>query len=367
MSKRIRVKNKIGVFYREGAGGRVYYYDFKAKNGRKVEKKVGSRSNGFTVNMCVEARALAIREDVLGAGSKFITKDKKKITLDTLAVEYFATKSENRAIEMVKRQYENNLSFLGNIPLTELSEKHIEKLYESLQHLAIKTQSTQLNLLHAILEFGTHKKYLSQNPVKLWKIENERKNPTSKIDNSSERYFREHEIEQFFETIENDGTSEDVKLFYFIAKFTGARAGAILKIKWRDVGEKTIAIWDEKRQVPKQYHVPIHPKLQEKLDSMAPSNPNQAIVKSTYPTIRHHSSAIIEELGFNEDLDFKTDRRHWASLHTWRHTFGTNLAIAGVSIYIIQKLMNHKDILTTMRYAKFNTKENGADAIGKLS
>ncbi|WP_216358491.1 tyrosine-type recombinase/integrase [Helicobacter sp. 13S00401-1] len=34
-----------------------------------------------------------------------------------------------------------------------------------------------------------------------------------------------------------------------------------------------------------------------------------------------------------------------------RHTFASHLAIKGTPIQIIQKLLNHKDIKKTMRYA----------------
>lgn len=38
------------------------------------------------------------------------------------------------------------------------------------------------------------------------------------------------------------------------------------------------------------------------------------------------------------------DIKHRVVIHTLRHTFISHLAIDGVSIQIIQKLLNHKDI-----------------------
>lgn len=38
------------------------------------------------------------------------------------------------------------------------------------------------------------------------------------------------------------------------------------------------------------------------------------------------------------------------SFHDLRHTFGSHLAMLGVSVFDIQKLMGHSDIRTTMRY-----------------
>ena len=54
---------------------------------------------------------------------------------------------------------------------------------------------------------------------------------------------------------------------------------------------------------------------------------------------------------FNDGLT-KDDRVNRVVIHTLRHTFASHLAITGVSIQEIQKLMNHKDIKQTLKYAK---------------
>ena len=43
-------------------------------------------------------------------------------------------------------------------------------------------------------------------------------------------------------------------------------------------------------------------------------------------------------------------------LHTFRHTFATKLAQAGVGIYEIQQLLGHSDIRMTQKYAKLSTR-----------
>ncbi len=42
-------------------------------------------------------------------------------------------------------------------------------------------------------------------------------------------------------------------------------------------------------------------------------------------------------------------------IHDLRHTYGTRLAQAGVDLYTISKLLGHKDIRTTQRYAHHST------------
>lgn len=72
---------------------------------------------------------------------------------------------------------------------------------------------------------------------------------------------------------------------------------------------------------------------------------------------------ILNDL-FNKGLD-ENDRKNRVIFHTLRHTFASHLAINGTPIFTIQKLMNHKDIKMTLRYAKLSP-DSGREAIEKL-
>ena len=52
-------------------------------------------------------------------------------------------------------------------------------------------------------------------------------------------------------------------------------------------------------------------------------------------------------------------------IHTLRHTFASQLAIAETPIYTIMRLMDHADISQTIRYAKLSS-ANGRDAVFAL-
>ena len=67
---------------------------------------------------------------------------------------------------------------------------------------------------------------------------------------------------------------------------------------------------------------------------------------------------------FNVDLGVR-DTKNRVVIHTLRHTFASQLAIAGVPILTIQKLMNHADIAQTMRYAKL-APDQGIEAVKVL-
>jgi site-specific recombinase XerD len=67
---------------------------------------------------------------------------------------------------------------------------------------------------------------------------------------------------------------------------------------------------------------------------------------------------------FNTNVDSK-DRQNRVVIHTLRHTFASHLAINGTPIYTIQKLMNHRDINMTLRYAKL-APDSGKDFVSGL-
>jgi len=86
-------------------------------------------------------------------------------------------------------------------------------------------------------------------------------------------------------------------------------------------------------------------------------------IKYSDRTMRRKMKNIFDPL-FNEGLDSK-DAKNRVVIHSLRHTFASHLAINGTPIFTIQKLMNHRDIKMTMRYAKL-APDSGMDFVNKL-
>ena len=79
--------------------------------------------------------------------------------------------------------------------------------------------------------------------------------------------------------------------------------------------------------------------------------------------VQYHMRPIYNKL-FNYNLQ-KDDYKNRVVTHTLRHTFASHLAINGVSLFEIQKLLNHKDINMTLRYMKL-AEENKINAVERL-
>ena len=79
-------------------------------------------------------------------------------------------------------------------------------------------------------------------------------------------------------------------------------------------------------------------------------------------TLHRFTYSIYKKL-FNTDID-DSDEKHKVCNHTLRHTFATH-AVMHNSVFLVQKLLNHKDINQTLRYAKVED-DKKAEAVTKM-
>lgn len=86
-------------------------------------------------------------------------------------------------------------------------------------------------------------------------------------------------------------------------------------------------------------------------------------LKTEKKQIQRRLRPILNTL-FNKNLELR-DTINRVVIHTLRHTFASLLAIDGTPIFTIKKLMNHKDINQTLRYAKLSP-ETGINEVLKV-
>jgi integrase len=162
-----------------------------------------------------------------------------------------------------------------------------------------------------------------------------------------------------------------IRLFVAISLSTGARLSSVLLIKKTDVDmeARTITIINTKAGGSK-YTGFINDELYELLKSTLPElKPYQYVISkdgslSTDRMIQRSLQNTLNKL-FNVGLDTK-DAANRVVIHTLRHSFASHLAIAGTPILTIKSLLDHKDIATTMRYAKLMP-DAGSDAVRSLN
>ena len=275
---------------------------------------------------------------------------KKTTTLNDLADIYFDDKAiANKTNRKQEQKYDLHIrEALGAKAIEDLSKDDIVKLTKRLtkDKKAPQTINGVTTLLKAIINYSIKEKELQIiNPCTGMK--------KLKVDDTRERFLSIDEVHTLIDTVKDD---EITYLFAQLALSTGARLESILHIQKKDIDfvHNTITLKDLKSD--NTYTGFMDDKLkQELVKVVAEQKPNSYCVGGlleplTSRVIQRRLKPVLDDL-FNVDLELK-DSKNRVVIHTLRHTFASQLAIKGVPIFTIQKLMNHADITMTMRYAK---------------
>jgi integrase len=324
----------------------ISYFIVYQVGGKNTYQKVGRKSEGITEKKCIELRNQILSEQ--RHGIDLSQKSFKHLTFNKLAERYFAS-LELSSQKRYEQQYEKHIKdSFGDVVIARLGDTLIDELRalktsEGYSQASIKQY---VSLCVRIINFGIKRGIIAYNPFRDIK--------RFKINNTRLRYLNNDEI-----VILQDNVKDDVilNLFVKIALGTGARAVSVLSIQKKDINieNKSITIKDFKR---KNNYVGYL--SDEDFEAIAEHikrfGVNGFVVSLDGAAIKYQKVYLALDIifkQFNKDLN-KDDRANRVVIHTLRHTFASHLAIGGVSIQEIQKLMNHKDIKQTLKYAKLS-------------
>lgn len=385
---RIKSKKYNGVYLNKLLNGDITYsITYNDESNKKVFSKIGKKSEGITEVYAYNKRNEFINKIRLGEDPLARKKKKAIIMIENLAKVYFDSKrcmlcdncksfiklskdtqKQNTSLvctnRKVKHQYNKYFKHIhpkfGKKNVHAISKNDIQRLKQQLQsnEKAETTVNGIIQLFSTIINYSIKEQNLKV------------VNPCSGIsklrtDNSRERYLLTDEVSQLMNHI----TDERALLFVKLSLSTGGRLQTILNIKKKDVNLSlnTITLKDLKNN--DTYNGFINNELKSILKNhMVNMMADDYIIgrKNTPLSANAISVTIRPVLNklFNQGLKVG-DRKNRVVIHTLRHTFASHLAINGTPIFTIQKLMNHKDIKMTMRYAKL-APNSGMDMVQKL-
>lgn len=327
-----------------------YYVRYKNEYGKSVRIKVGDKSKGITEPFCKQKRDELINKLRLGEDLPLKQRKEQIITINYLSELYFNDKDLN--ITQNKRQkskYEThiepvfgntNIKFLKRNDITEFRNKILK------EGKANNTVNGIVILLNAIINYAIKEKEMTlNNPCfGLRKLN---------MDNDRERFLNTDEIQILLEEV-----NHDVVLFLFVnlALNTGGRLETVLNIQKKniDIMNNTVVLKDFKNKSNYRGFIGDEFKLLLKKHIRGLGINDYVIggLENKYPTTTlQRKLKIILDKNFNKGLDSK-DAKNRVVIHTLRHTFASHLAINGTPIFTVQKLMNHRTIEMTLRYAK---------------
>jgi len=326
--------------------GDISYFIVYKINSKTIYKKVGQKSEGITERKAFELRNKIISEN--RHGMDLSQKSSRFLSFDKLAEIYFTSNEyHNKSNKKYQQMYKKHIQpSLGDVAVARLDDSLIYEL-QALKKADGKSESTIniiVKLIRRIIGFSVKQGIIDHNPFRNIKL--------FKINNTRLRYLDLSEIDELRQVISGNSVLE---IFVGIALSTGARANSILSLQKKDINieNKSITLQDFKRNntyVGYADHM-VWEKIVQHIDKF-PANGyvcSENGKKTKYHIVYTKLRKVFER--FNRGLE-ADDRINRVVIHTLRHTFASHLAINGVSIQEIQKLMNHQDIKQTLKYAK---------------
>lgn len=374
LSKRFKT-NEEGIFYKK-----VIYEKDKDKNIdsiKEVDKvfiiryrendkdklvTIGKYSQGIRLAYCKEKRNEILNKIRLGESIPVKHKKAAKTYYDDLAHNYFIDKKVKK--ERIAKYDTYIYPIFGKDDIDSITKQKVIKFLNDIeaQGKAPQTVNGIRELLSAIINHNIKNRDLKYiNPCVGV--------PRLKVDNDRERYLSLEEIKQLREELKENFV---LNLFIDLSLQTGGRIETILHIQKKDINLASGTITLKNLKTNSTYTGYLKDSFIEDLkdylrklkvnDYVVCTDGNHSI-KTTHRQIQWRLKPILDKL-FNQDLDIK-DTKNRVVIHTLRHTFASHLAINGTPIFTIQKLMDHKKIEQTLRYAKLSP-ENGKNAIQNL-
>ena len=365
----------------------IYYINYKDETGVSRRRKVVAKT-------VTEARRelMRIKGDVSDIRDGRI-KPTKAVTnttvekLDELANRYFELAkgydSSADTNEVLVRQsvarYENWIKGRVELPISSIEVLEYQKWLSSqlvekrrsdgtVSRVVIATATVNLimSLLKAIVNWGVRHKLIEGGEYLSFK--------RLDMDNERERVLSKDDVARLFERLEMDRVAGSRQTGYGdtqlrnmvvvgLGLFTGSRPASYIELRRRDVtfGEDGLPefISYSAKKGGDAYNVPVHSRLKRVLGlwmmKCVGESEDSRLFSVSYNSIKRSLTPLLDEL-FNDGIDVY-DVRNRVSLYTLRHTYATNVLKASGNIYAVSKLMGHRSIETTKRYAKISDED----------
>ena len=233
---------------------------------------------------------------------------------------------------------------LKDIPADDLTPNHLKKYMvfclEKL-NLTENTLHSRINALKFYYEQVLHREKF------FWDI------PRPKKTSELPKTFNQDEIAAIINSIKNIKH----KTMLMLAYSAGLRVSEVVSIKTYDIDSKRMTVMIRQAKGKKDRMAPLSPVLLVMLREYAlkykPDKKGwlfEGLVKGT-----PYSSRSLQEV--IQSAKQKVGIMKPGSIHSLRHSFATHLIDRGTDISMIQKLLGHNDIKTTLRYLHTSNKD----------
>lgn len=256
----------------------------------------------------------------------------------------------------------------GKLRLVDIGVEAVDRYVSKKNELSKKTVNNHLTLLITQLNLAHELGWLSRVP----KI----KKPRIRLFDSDYSYLRtREELRRFLAAAEQEG--ESVYACYSTAVYSGMREGELAGLRWDDVNFETRLITVQRSfagptKAGDVRYVPILDILLPVLRHWRLRCPGQLVFPNERGGMHRESDRLFQEVLHRvlDAAEFPKAERHgkarrYVVFHDLRHTFGSHWVMNGGDVFKLQRILGHKDIKMTMRYAHLSPTVYAAD-FGRL-
>jgi integrase len=235
-----------------------------------------------------------------------------------------------------------------DIPIRKIPQRLVEQ-YLSHRLTLVKpvTVKGDLKTLKAFFNKAVDWGYLNENPCKKIKPPKVEKNPP--------RFLSTEEIERLLKTAEGSLLAPMIAT----GIYAGLRYGELVFLEWSDIDFKLSTI-TVRNKASENFHtksrkfrvIPLHEKLRPILLAWKETSLELQKDKETqYCFSNGEGRPYLNNLRREFIIILKKAKIINFRFHDLRHTFASQLAMAGVDIYKISKLLGHSSVIVTQIYA----------------
>lgn len=362
---------------RNGQFDRYFSIRYK-KDGRTAEEGLGWATDGWSAEKAHKVLAAIKQNKRVGKGPQSLAEMRETSARERAAAEKEAAeesaanmllqdfferyymqeaKRSKRSWRLDEQRFNKIIKpALGTKPLRSITREDVQALVDSLVDsgaapCTIKQYRSILN--YTFTQASRTKLYGNlvfngQNPVQGVKA--------PPIKNGRERFLTAKEAKDLIRAAQKL-PHPDLHDSIVLSLYTGLRLGEIRRLEWPDVdmAHGILTVRDEAYRKPGG-KVPLNDTALNIFKERRGRSQNGTTglvfppIGNDFRYLSRGFRALADIIGINDGIE-PGDRARRIVFHSLRHTFASWLAINGTDIYRIQKLMRHKTINMTMRYA----------------
>jgi integrase len=315
-----------------------YYVIYSVENGKRK-----SKSTGTTFKSKAHIFLAELKKQLEEEKNQLV----KPATIKEFAFNYLRQSEPHftdKTIKTNKTTFKYLEAYFGNIQISEIDRNSlVEYFHKRIKDTSIFAARKDLINISAAFNKAVLNGYLLSNPCKGIK--------RFKLPERKPLFYSKEDFNKLLEKIDN----EDLKDLVLFAVNTGLRQMELITLEWRQINfkENTLVL-DNQGHITKSKRIvtiPLNSICIEILKKRYEKKEDSVFTLFDNPINQHWLSTNFKKYVYRAKVNPKLN------FHSLRHSYASWLVQAGVSIYIVSKLLNHADIKTTEIYAHIRTED----------